>query len=357
MLWLLWILVSGVVAEDSTIFPQNEETSQEGDPKTQAARPETTAGTAQETKEKPSDFTIHLRARADTLFVAGDPVAQGFSLASLGLGARGEVGSLADYGLLASQTREYSTALLPQLIPIEAFVRLGEKGEGAFPLTWKIGMFIPRLNPMWSRDLGDIELPDRHEIHRHVLLGPDVGTEITVQLPSINGEVWGGGFNGNGIISLNTNNCRGYHVGAEFQVDLSDVLGKIGSSFFSLGQSVPGAINYRSVWVWDVYASIEYHGFTLGGDALTGLFQDPSYTTSTTGFGAFVRLPLYEKVTLLARAEMLTSSPITRLAIVHWQLGPEVEIESNVKLFLIYDSLDLGTANNSSGQVRLRLAI
>lgn len=101
---------------------------------------------------------LAVSARFDLAFLTGNSVTQGFSLPSLRVSIYGDVTSILSYRVSVGQTREFTSALLPQLIPVEAYMDLGSSDtrskESRFSI--RVGMFTPSQNPFWTPDLSDL---------------------------------------------------------------------------------------------------------------------------------------------------------------------------------------------------------
>lgn len=301
---------------------------------------------------------LAVNGRLDLAFSGGAPVAQGFYIPSMRLGARGTLSPRLEYGLSLGQTREFATAQLPQMLPVEAFMAVKVVAAAEeFPLVLKLGMFNPTLNPWWSPDLAELTLPDYQTIHRILLLDNDVGVELQFQPGTERLKVRLGLFNGNGIYSLNTNNARAFNASIEmnFRLDVGKLL--VGLSAYTQTQSAVGSVNYKSNWLFDHYALLENERWTVGADILSGGFEDSTRIAYPLGLGLFGLYRVTEDLHAYGRYEFLQASPTFSGDLTTWQLGPMITIDHNFKAFFYYESTDGPSGVINSGQVRLRLVM
>jgi len=312
----------------------------------------------QEKTASPQAPLLAVNGRLDLAFSGGAPVAQGFYIPSLRLGAHGTLSRRLEYGLSLGQTREFSSAQLPQMLPVDAFMVVKVLGaDEEFPLMLKLGMFNPTLNPWWSPDLAELSLPDYQTNHRALLLDNDVGVELQFQPGTERLKIRLGLFNGNGIYSLNTNNARAFNVSIETNYRVGDATLLVGLSSYTQTQSAAGSVNYKSNWLFDGYASIQNNTWLIGADILSGGFEDSTRTVYPLGTGFFILSQLTEDLHAYGRYEYLQNSPTSGGDLTTWQLGPMITIDRNFKAFFYYESTDSAAGIVSSGQVRLRLVM
>jgi len=299
--------------------------------------------------------------RLDTLYALNGVIDQGFSIPMLRVIASGSVSPLLSYRIALGQSREFSSVLLPQLIPVEAFVDVGRVAEGGHAeseqlLGWRLGMFSPSLNPWWTPDLGISRIADYGQLHTSLLLNRDVGTEVTISAFS-EGHIKLGYFNGSGIYNLNTNNSKAITglVTKAIKFDGETRLW-LGISGYSVFQSVQGSVNFRSNWISNLYARLEWENAQIGLEILGGEFQDNLRLVQPLGIAGICDIPMASGLNLFGRFETGTQMPEGG-NLNHFQLGPKLSWDSSVQLFLFYDYLENYLGRQNSGQFRLRITI
>lgn len=303
-------------------------------------------------------------ARLDTSFSGGGAIQQGFSIPYFRLSAYGEAGKNIDYRLTLGQTREYSSAILPQMLPVEGYVDLatnppreGETREG-LDVRLRAGMMAPLYNPWWTPDLGELPMVEYHETHRALFVAREIGAELAVRPMGEKLTLAVGAFNGSGIVSLNTNNSKAFttHVHGAFPVGGMKV--GVGASVYLSEQSVPGAINYKKSSLVDyfTYLDILSLGVRLSVDAFATTFEEPSRTIRPNGFAAMANVRVYSWLSIFCRWESSTDSPLSG-KIRNFQIGPTAELSDYVKAFFIYQSLTANGSDQRMLQARLRLNI
>lgn len=302
---------------------------------------------------------IQVGGRIDAAFSSNTPVAQGFSLPSLRLNADGSVGHHLEYGLALGQTREFSSAMLPQMLPVDAFMVLKTESNDDFgSLRLKVGMFNPMLNPWWTPDLADVPLPDYHAVHKTLLLDNDLGVEVSFQPMAQRLEIFAGAFNGNGVFSVNTNNSRAFTGGLRVHFPVGGARLGLGFSAYGLTQASSGSVNFKSNSLADIYVSLEAGRFLLGLDLLTGGFEDSTRRVASFGGAGFLHVPLFQGVGVFSRLEGLRNSPIGGGFLTQLQIGPQIGIDKAFQSFLFYEVQNSSASGHiSSAQVRLRLSI
>lgn len=324
---------------------------------------ETTPGSATSSASPPVRRepvpVLQLGARLDTAFSTGGAVQQGFSIPSVRLSALGAASDTLSYRLSVGQAREFSSLLVPQLIPTEAFLVLG-KSEHLVPgdLVWKFGMFTPALNPWWAPDLSDVSLPDYHEAHKRLFLGRDIGVQINYQFTE-SLAVFAGAFNGNGVYGLNTNNARAMAGGVEWSSFSNTERVRVGVSGYFATQSSVGSVNYRSDWAASLYAHLAFpHSVAeVGLDFVVGDFLSSVTNYRPTSLALFGALPIAEWVALFVRLETARQVPQSGLDLLHVQIGPQLLLSRFVKAYLLFDSLDVGTGTENAGLLRIRVSL
>lgn len=348
----LWVVPTNALGDEEPVTPEVEST-------VPAPKAEGPSWVSQLLLQKGDGALLTVGARFDTAFILGGAVSQGFSLPSVRLTAFGDAAKWIHYRLSLGQTREFSSALLPQITPVEAYVDLGaERVLNENGLRWRLGMFTPTLNPWWSPDLSDLAIPDYNESHRRIFLSRDLGTELAIGVAR-DLTLFAGAFNGNGIVGLNTNNARAFTAGVRFDFDWARWKFSTMLSGFTSYQASLGSVNYKNDAVGDLSLMVKHEdwGVTVGADFMVGNFR--SYLTSNNPLGGsfFTEISLSQGVRLFARAEVLSRVPTTNYTLNHFQLGPEVTLGQYIRAYFLYDYLYAGTSaeNTFLGRVRLSL--
>lgn len=301
--------------------------------------------------------------RFDTSFSAGSPAQQGFFIPSSRLSAYGVLSDWVSYRFSVGQTREFSTVLLPQLLPVEAFLNLSdfsrEQGEADPMLSWKVGLFTPSFHPNWTKDLSDLDLPDYGESHKALFMARDIGTELSYEFSPRGMKLGIGAFNGNGIVSMNSNNSKAFTAFVQNSAMVGEFRLTLLASGYALFQSSRGSINYRSRMVGMVSLLTEWEPLNLSAnlDFFGGTFEDSMRSLNPSGWAASVSVGIEPWMRVWGRVEILSNPPESATnPTQHFQIGPELLLGENFKLFAYYDYLNfelLGAEN--SFQVRLRL--
>jgi hypothetical protein len=334
------------------VFPQDAEQS----PPSESATPTTTDIKESEAAAVPPLIT--LGARIDALFSEGLPTQQGFSIPSVRLSADGEVSKTIDYHLWFGETREFSTALLPQIMPVEAAIEWLPFAR----FTWRVGMFTPFFDPWWTPDLSDLEIPDYSLVQSAVLLSRDIGTEMVYEIIPRYLTASIGAFNGNGILSLNTNSSRAFTASLRSSFNIvPEFIVSVGASAYTLSQSTLGAVNYRSTSIADCFMTLEFPalGFEVTGEVLGGAYQDSMNSTSPFGGVVLAFLDLTPSIKMFARGEVLNGNPNgDAYPLRQLQVGPIIKLDKALSAYIFYDYLEPGDGSSvSSGEIRLRLVI
>lgn len=302
--------------------------------------------------------------RIDSGFSGGGAVQQGFSIPSLRLSAFGEGGTNIDYRVSFNQTREYSSALMPQMVPTEAYIDLatnpprdGAPREGS-DLRLRTGMMAPLFNPWWTPDLGDLAMPDYHETHRALFTAREIGAELALRPWGETLTIAAGAFNGSGIISLNTNNAKAFSGHAHAVFRLGGIRLGGGNGTYYAEQSAPGAINYKKNWVTDFFVYVELLSLRaiIALDGFSSYYEDPTRSVSPAGVAVMAQIPVRDWISAFGRWEYANDSPLDG-EIQNMQVGPMLNLSQYVKGFVTYQAQTSGGADQRSVQVRLRLTL
>lgn len=307
---------------------------------------------------------ISLGARVDASYTGGGSIAQGFAIPSLRVSAYGEAGHYIDYRVSLAQTREFSTALLSQLIPSEAYVDLstnpprnGERRKG-MDIRLRMGMCAPLFNPWWTADLSDLSLPDYNETHKANFAIRDIGAEVALRPFGENFLVAAGAFNGSGITSLNTNNSKAFTGHFHWVIPLSGFKIGLGMGNFYMEQSTKGSINYKKSWVSDffLYFGLENARIAILLDSFTSSYEDTTRVISPNGYSVAATMGLNDWMGGFVRYEFATDSP-QKGQIRSFQTGPMLTLSDYAKAFFIYQSLQLSGSEERSIFLRVRVSI
>ncbi len=307
--------------------------------------------------------TLGIGLRLDGAYSGGGAVYQGFSIPSIRISGFGNIGKYLNYRLSLGQTREFSTATLPQLLPVEAFVVFNvrpEDGDSVSNLKVKAGLFSPSFNPLWTPDLTYVNMPDFNETHRALFLSREAGAEIIYEPFKNYLELAMGAFNGTGVFAQNTNNSKAFTAYLKISIPIgSDCIFSLGTGNYILKQSNEGSVNYKSVRVSDGFAGIEILSLKtkLMIDAFTSQFDDSVKGINPSGGSVVFNLGLGRYFGLFAKYEFATKSPVLTGKIRQLQGGPEFYFDENVKAFVTYGELETGGTIDRSMMIRLRLSI
>lgn len=329
-------------------------------PAVEAHPKEAAASTSEAITESP---LLVVSARIDAAFSGGDPAVQGFSIPSVRLSASGNAAPNVGYRLSLGQTREYSSQLVPQVIPTEAFIRLDSvpRAEAASRphASFSLGMFTPSLNPWWTPDLGDLNVPDYQGTHRALLLSRDVGAELSLVPVPDRLEIAIGAFNGNGIVGLNTNNAKAFTAFLRAGQPIGPWKIIAGAGGYVSSQSNVGSVNYRSEAIADVFLSVELSviGLELNIEGFGGKYEDSRGKLSPMGGAGTITLGT-DWLKAFGRYQSLTSAPTATGVLKQFEFGPMYQPFPSLRIFGLYQSVDTGTGSlESSGTLRMRLTI
>lgn len=301
--------------------------------------------------------------RLDTAYTGGGFVTQGFSIPSVRLTTWGQAGDLISYRFSLGQTREFSSVLLPQLIPVEAYVDFNSSTamdwDPKSRLTLRLGLFTPTFNPWWSPDLADIPLPDFHQIHRSVFIGRDIGTELVFEPIAGRLTFHVGLFNGSGIFSLNTNNSKAFTAGLRGTILMGDLRLMLGASAMLHEQADPASVNFMSNAVGNLFAALDWPGtdFRLTGEVLVGELNDSVRTAYPFGGAGTLHVPIFAGMRMFARAEVLQGSGSGTGFVRSGQIGPILDLHKSAQAYIFYQYLDNEGSIENLGWVRVRLIL
>lgn len=292
-------------------------------------------------------------ASIDFQFTTNGPVQQGFAIPRLFAGVSGQINSHVNYVVAAAEARQSSSLQLPFLVPKMvslSFTRLADS-----PSTVRVGLFRPWLNPEWSEIR--TEFPDYLGIHSQLLLSDEMGVEGVYALDT-GIDVGVGMTNGNGLIALNTNNSRAFHLFVRSPKRSDDQHMWWGASLYSYRQSTQGAANYRGQWVGNVFidAFAPTYDITAGIEFIWGGFVDNFNSYAPQGWAANMFVPFLGSK-LMLRAEQLINSPsYGGNSYKRFEIGPVFHPTPETILFLTEQYTEPGvTAGNLTTFLLLRV--
>jgi hypothetical protein len=349
------LISSPVFADDA---PETETESKSAVSERTTVPPEATS----EKKESSPTDTLGFNLRIDTSYSGGGSVYQGFSVPSVRLSGFGNIGRHLNYRLSLGQTKEFSTASLAQILPVEAYIVFNVnpiESDSSSNLRFKAGLFSPTFNPIWTPDLSYLNIPDFNETHRALFLSREAGAELIYEPFKKWLEVGAGAFNGTGIFAQNTNNAKAFTVFLKLNVQMQSWLFSIGTGDYILKQATEGSVNYKSAWVSDVFLTVEVPSLKaqLTLDAFTSQFEDSVRGINPVGGSALINFGINKWLGFFGRYEYATKSPVLGGCIRQLQIGPEIYFDDNVKSFITYSHQEVGGAEDRTLMVRLRLNI
>jgi hypothetical protein len=308
-----------------------------------------------------------LGLRTDTSYFAGSVLQQGFALSSVRLTAWGSSGNHVSYRFSMGQTREFSSVLLPQLTPVEAWVDVHTSTKGDWNarsrLNWRVGMFGPTFNPWWSPDLADMPvlIPDYLLSHKALFIARDLGTELTLEPIADKLSLTVGVFNGNGIFSYNTNASKAFTFNVQGKIPIRESHLWIGASGYLMDQADASSISFRSNGVWNLYAAWEYPRWKswLAFEVFGGELNDSTRSAYPFGAAAMLQFRMFKGLRFYSRAESMRGTGrggTNRLTNI--QMGPVLDFHKTAQLFLLFNHNENEDGTNENFALfRLRVQI
>jgi hypothetical protein len=305
---------------------------------------------------------LQLSLRVDGAFSEGGAVDQGFSIPSIRLSGFGQIGKYTEYRLSLGETREFSTSNLPQILPVEAFVNFCPGGfatQKSRSLQFKMGLFSPSFNPVWTPDLTDLNIPDFNQTHRALFLSREAGAELLYQPLDQSLEMGIGAFNGTGVFAQNTNNSRAFTAYLKWNWVVSDWKFSIGTGNYILKQANTDSVNYKSSWVSDGFLIVESPTRTslFVVDAFSSEFQDSVRSIAPKGGSAILSSRINSWLGVFGRYEYSTQSPVLSGYVRQYQFGPEIYFEEYAKAFITFSQIESGGSTDRALAVRFRLSV
>jgi len=306
--------------------------------------------------------TIGFNLRIDGSYSGGGAVSQGFSIPSIRLSGFGTVGKYLDYRLSLGQTKEFSTAGLAQVLPVEAYVVFNVNSMGereSSNLKFKAGLFSPAFNPIWTPDLSYLNLPDFNATHRTLFLSREAGGELTLEAFHRWLEISVGAFNGTGVFAENTNNAKAFTAYARLNIPFQSWNLSLGTGNSIVRQSTEGSVNYKSSWVTDVFFTLDIPNWRtqFAIDGFSSQFDDSVRGLSPKGGSAVINLGFGSWFGVFARYEYSTKAPLLLREIRQLQIGPEIYFDENVKAFVTYTEVKTSGDDDKMITARFRLSL
>jgi hypothetical protein len=307
--------------------------------------------------------SIQVGLRMDAAYNAGGQSIQGFSLPSVRLTVWGQAADWIDYRFSVGQTREWSSALLPQLMPVEGFVDLKAVALSSAPDTFgavlRVGLFTPAFNPWWSPDLTDLPLPDYQASHSLLFVGRDLGVELNFEPVPNRLSFFAGAFNGNGVFAQNTNGAKAFTAGIKGSFQFEESTLNVGLSGVLREQADPSSVNFRSDSLGSLYAVLEspHSSFKLGAELIFGSLNDSTRSASPFGGALTLFTPHFGLLKVFARAEWLRNTGNGNGTLKNFQAGPILHLHPSLQVFGLYQYLENGGSPETLVSARLRLVI
>ncbi len=301
--------------------------------------------------------------RIDAAYTGGGAVVQGFMIPSVRLTAWGRAGDLIAYRFSLGQTKEFSSVLLPTLMPVQAYVDFNSSSAMDWDphsrLTLRFGLFTPTFNPWWTPDLSEIALPDYNESHRALFLARDIGAEIILEPIVGRLQFYAGMFNGSGIFATNTNNSRAFTAGVQGNVLFNGAKWMMGFSALLHEQADPTNVNFRSDAIGNLFTSLEFAGspFKLTAELFGGGLSDSTRNSTALGGAGALYIPVFTGLRFFARAEVLRGTGTGTGLIRNGQFGPILDLHKSTQAYVFYQYLDTNGSIEHMGWVRVRLNI
>lgn len=307
----------------------------------------------------PEEDLLNVSLRFDGLLNVGESGFEGFALPSFRVSMFGQVAPRIRYRMSMGQAREFSSALVPELVPVEAFAVFAAGNPKKPTATFTAGLFSPSIVPWWTPDLSDLPLPDYASVHRAMLISRETGAEVSFS--AIPGYLEGavGFVNGTGIFGSQSGATRAVTamVRTAFGAPGWRVMLGVGGYHKSLGS--PSTPQYRRQMVLDAFFQLRMPraGLTLGADYLFGKYDDAFRSLSPTGGDVFLLVDVTERVQGFARYEFMDQWWGDTPTMHRLEAGPTLRFAKGTKLFLLMVSREAAGSRDTGGEARLRLQL
>ena len=302
--------------------------------------------------------SLSMKARFDVAFSGGEPTQQGFTTPHFYLGVEGLASQWMSYRLTVSPAREYSSALLPHLVPTEAFFRItnvpiSETRDKA-SIALNFGLFSPDINPLWTPDIGELWIPDFFVGQRQLYLSREIGLQVTATPLPDRWTISAGYFNGNGVFGFNTNNSRAITGYTKFVVPIGGWRFFVGGGAFQFTQGTPGTTNYRSHLVANPFIGVDYEPLTMNVslEGWLGNYEDVALRRHPRGFVVSARAG-HPRVQGFVRYFNLSAAPTSSGYLSELHTGLATDPFPHLKMFLYFAQLK-GRAASAENSVNLR---
>ena len=366
---LILLLFQALVFAQSTDLLSDDNTEVWADPpggddKTEpAAKPQSELPKKEipsETQAAAQAWETRIGARVDASFSAGGPVEQGFQVPSLRLWTSGMLSQLIGYKIALGPTREFSSVMLPQIIPVEAYTLVGGDLQGISGTYLRVGMFRPITNPWWSADLGSSPIPDYFLTHRAIFFSNDVGVEAAFEAIPGFAQVVLGAMNGNGIFSLNTNSTKAMTFQFKGTLPIGSAKLIFGGGAGRLLQSSEGSISFKNNWYANLFASFDSEAVKLGIDTTKAEYRDSFVSLQPTGSAAWLSVRLIEDCRAFLMIENMGPMPTQGNILFHVQAGPSFAYKKGLQVFVYYDgrvTTSTSSEREDTAQIRFRVSL
>jgi hypothetical protein len=311
------------------------------------------------TEEPTETKAINTHVRFDGNFFTGSGGVEGFSLPSYRLSLFGVVSPHIRYRMSLGQAREFSSVLLPQVVPVEAFAVFAAGNRKKNHATITAGLFAPSLVPWWTPDLSDLPIPEYASVHRAMLLGRELGTELTVAVVPGSVEASVAFVNGTGIFGSQSGATRAVTgmVRAAFGTPAIRVMLGAGGYYLTVGTL--GTSQFRQQTVVDAFLQLRVPrlGVMLGADAIFGQYVDAFRKLAPSGGNVFLLANVASWADGFGRYEFLDRWWGDRPSFRRVEVGPVFRLDAGVRLFVLVVHEQAEGRGELGGEARLRLQL
>jgi hypothetical protein len=226
-------------------------------------------------------------------------------------------------------------------------------------VTIAAGLFAPSLVPWWTPDLSDLPIPEYASVHRALLLGRELGTELTVAVVPGSVEASVAFVNGTGIFGSQSGATRAVTgmVRAAFGTPAIRVM--LGAGGYHLAVGTSGTPQFRQQAVVDAFLQLRFPRFRvmLGADAIFGQYTDAFRELAPSGGNVFLLANVASWADVFGRYEFLDrwwgDTPSFRRV----EAGPVFRLDPGVRLFVLVAHEEAEGRGELGGEARLRLAL
>lgn len=311
--------------------------------------------------ESSFESTPSLQSSFDMSFSGGGATVQGFSLPVARVTLDQPISKRTSGLFSLGQSREYTGALLPTLIPVDASLNFRSVMESTeAEVSWKLGMFNPAFVPWWTQNLQDLPyLPNYSEVHPFLFLNREIGAEIQFEPVADRSAIFVGVFNGSGIFGQNSNNSRAYTLGARWTFEVGGGDLEVGASGLVINQSQIGSVNYRASNLlfgfvdWD----LPELGLFFAVEGYSGHVEDSASAGDPYGLAFFTQWSFSTLISLFLRVEQMYGYSRGDGNLFHFQFGPTLTWSEQIQTFFLFSQLSsFGSGTENVGMVRTRVS-